>query len=164
MPCMRMSVVINTYNRIETLPSTLDALRKQTYSEFEVVVVNGPSDDGTAAFLDRHSGQIKLAACAERNIGRSRNIGVDMAAGEIVAFIDDDAVPSEHWIEKLVAAYGNPLTAAAGGPVFDLRHDKSFGVFVHPLGSAMSSPTRHHRSPHTSARMPTHFFISRAAI
>ena len=123
-PCMRVSVIIITYNRIETLPSALDALRSQTYPEFEVIVVNGPSDDGTTAYLELQGGQIKSATCVERNIGRSRNIGVELAAGEIVAFIDDDAVPSEHWIEKLVAAYGNPLTAGAGGPVFDLRYDR----------------------------------------
>jgi len=121
---MRVSIVVGTYNRVATLPSTLDGIRNQTHPEFEVIVVNGPSDDGTTGFLERHGGLIKLAVCAERNIARSRNIGVDVAAGEVVAFIDDDAIPSETWIEKLVAAYGKPSTAAAGGPVFDLRQDE----------------------------------------
>ena len=44
---LRVSVVINTYNRAASLRHTLDALRHQTYPEFEVVVVNGPSTDDT---------------------------------------------------------------------------------------------------------------------
>ena len=49
---MRISVVINTYNRAASLPRTLAALRHQRHGDFEVVVVNGPSTDGTAELLE----------------------------------------------------------------------------------------------------------------
>jgi cellulose synthase/poly-beta-1,6-N-acetylglucosamine synthase-like glycosyltransferase len=43
-----------------------------------------------------------------------------LAAGNVFAFLDDDAVPERDWLEKLAGAYENPTVAAAGGPVFDV--------------------------------------------
>ena len=73
--------------------------------------------DDTDALLQRQAGHIKLATCPEANIARSRNIGIDNAAGEIIAFIDDDAIPSSDWLERLVGAYRDPAVKAAGGGV-----------------------------------------------
>jgi GT2 family glycosyltransferase len=115
-----ISVVINTYNRAAALAKTLEALRRQTYPEFEVVVVNGPSTDATNAILSQFAPDVKIACCPDRKLGVSRNIGINIAAGDIVAFIDDDAVPEITWLEKLAIAYADPLVAAAGGYVFDV--------------------------------------------
>jgi glycosyltransferase involved in cell wall biosynthesis len=117
---IRFSVVINTYNRASALAKTLEVLRRQTYQEFEVVVVNGPSTDATSTILSDYAEDVKIAHCPVRKLGVSRNIGIDNAAGEIVAFIDDDAVPEFSWLEKLAIAYADPLVAAAGGYVFDV--------------------------------------------
>jgi GT2 family glycosyltransferase len=115
-----ISVVINTYNRAQHLPTTLEGLRTQTYPEFEVVVVNGPSTDGTDLLLRHYAMDLKTICCPEPRLGVSRNIGIHSASGEIVAFIDDDAVPENGWLDKLASAYANPAVAAAGGYVFDI--------------------------------------------
>jgi glycosyltransferase involved in cell wall biosynthesis len=115
-----VSVVINTLNRCDHLERTLVSLRDQTYQAFEVIVVNGPSTDGTDELLSSFEGSIRVAECGVASLGMSRNIGVDAAAGDIVAFIDDDAIPREDWLEKLVAPYSEPTVAAVGGPVFDI--------------------------------------------
>ena len=115
-----VSVVINTCNRAATLSKTLEAFRRQTYSEFEVVVVNGPSTDATDALLKQYAPDIKIACCRDRKLGISRNIGINIAAGDIVAFIDDDAVPEVTWLEKLAVVYTDPLVGAVGGYVFDI--------------------------------------------
>lgn len=115
-----MSVVINTLNRRDHLERTLLALREQTYEEFEVIVVNGPSVDGTDAMLASFRGRARLAACGVASLGSSRNIGIGIASGEIVAFIDDDAIPRADWLEKLVAPYRDRSVAAVGGPVYDI--------------------------------------------
>ena len=112
-----MTVIISTCNRAKSLERALEALRHQAYPRFEVVVVNGPSTDDTDALLKRNGRDIKAAVCPEANLGRSRNIGVDIAAGEIIAFVDDDAVPPSGWLERLVCAYRDPLVMAAGGYV-----------------------------------------------
>ena len=116
-PARTVSVVINTYNRAESLRLTLDGLSALDYQDFEVVVVNGPSTDGTADVLAEYGERIVVGTCANRNLSESRNVGVRLAAGEIVAFIDDDAYPDPGWLDSLVAAYDDAEVAAAGGPV-----------------------------------------------
>jgi glycosyltransferase involved in cell wall biosynthesis len=119
-----ISVVMNTYNRAASLEKTLEALRRQTYSKFEVVVVNGPSTDTTDTVLSQYARDVRIACCPDRKLGVSRNIGINIASGDIVAFIDDDAVPEVTWLEKLAIAYADPLVAAAGGYVFDVPAER----------------------------------------
>lgn len=119
-PKISATVVINTDNRAATIEKTLEGLRRQTYPKFEVVVVTGPSEDATNALLRRYAPHLKIARCPEQKIGVSRNLGLQMATGDIVAFIDDDAVPEPFWLEKLICAFQDPSVAAAGGHVFDV--------------------------------------------
>lgn len=113
----RASVVVCTYNRAQVLGRCLDALRRQDYPEFEVVVVEGPSTDGTAEVLKRFV-DVKRVRNPERNLSVSRNIGIAASVGDVVAFIDDDAVPEPRWLRSLVAAFDDPTVGAAGGDVF----------------------------------------------
>ncbi len=114
-----VSVVVNTYNRAASLHQTLQGLRRQNYANFEVIVVNGPSTDGTIDVLRAHSSEIRIGCCAERNLSISRNVGIEMALGEFVAFIDDDAVPDEDWLVDAIAAFDSDEVAGVGGFVFD---------------------------------------------
>jgi hypothetical protein len=116
---MKFSVVINTCDRAESLRRTLGGLRHQTHPAFEVVVVNGPSTDGTDEMLAEFGDAIRIVNCPERNLSKSRNLGIEAAAGEVIAFIDDDAIPEPRWLEELDAAYDSPEVAGAGGIVYD---------------------------------------------
>jgi glycosyltransferase involved in cell wall biosynthesis/GT2 family glycosyltransferase len=114
------SIVINTLNRAASLARTLDSLRWLRYAgRFEVIVVNGPSTDDSQAVIDSFAGRVRPARCDVANLSVSRNIGIAMARGSIVAFIDDDAVPEPEWLAQLAAAYDDPAVGAAGGFVFD---------------------------------------------
>lgn len=119
-----VSVVINTLDRRDHLERTLVSLRNQSYERFEVVVVNGPSTDGTGELLDSFDASIRRGDCAEARLGPSRNIGAALAAGEILAYIDDDAIPEPDWMERLVECYADETVAGAGGPVFDVPLDR----------------------------------------
>jgi GT2 family glycosyltransferase len=110
-----VSIVINTLDRAESLDRTLISLRQLRYPNFEVVVVQGPCSDATGDVLARHADTIRIGHCAEANLSMSRNIGIAMAKGEIVAFIDDDAVPEPDWLGHLVAAFEDPAVGAVGG-------------------------------------------------
>lgn len=115
-----VSVVICTYNRRDYLARCLDYLRCQSNPNFEVIVVDGPSDDGTGELLESWRGRIKVAKNARRNLSISRNMGIELARGDIVAFIDDDAIPFDNWVDCILDEYnGRPLlTKALGGPAF----------------------------------------------
>ncbi len=114
-----ISVVINTLNRAGHLEDALRALQGLDYPSLEVIVVNGPSTDGTEAVLDRWEGRIKRGRCAQANLAVSRNVGIGMAAGEIIAFIDDDAAPHPRWLAELSEGFRDPRVAGVGGFTID---------------------------------------------
>lgn len=114
-----VSVVICTLNRSTSLRATLECLTRQHWPQMEVVVVNGPSTDDTEAVLGEWAGRVKVRHCPDANLSMSRNIGIRAAAGEIVAFIDDDALPEFNWLEQATAPFSDPEVAGVGGIVFD---------------------------------------------
>ena len=135
-----VSVIINTYNRAASLCKTLDALERLDHRDFEVVVVNGPSTDDTEAVLAGYAGRIKVGQCSARNLSRSRNVGIKLAAGDLVAFTDDDAYPDPAWLDEVAAGFADEETAAAGGPVYDHTgaHLQSKYIIVNRIGMGHS--------------------------
>ena len=115
----RVSIVICTYNRAESLRETIRCLRYQRYDQFEVIVVNGPSTDHTAEVLGEFDGLIRAEVCPLPNLSVSRNIGIRAAAGDIVAFIDDDALPEFEWLQQALPALADETVGGVGGIVFD---------------------------------------------
>ncbi len=114
------SIVINTLNRGDLLQKTLESLQWLDYGgEFEVVVVNGPSTDNSDEVIERWKPRIRAGKCDVANLSVSRNIGICMAQGDVVAFIDDDAIPEPEWLEQLATAYADPNVGGAGGLVYD---------------------------------------------
>lgn len=116
---LSFSVVINSYNRSTSLAVTLDSLRFQNHRRFEVVVVNGPSTDSSSELLARWNDRVKVGSCPVTNLSVSRNIGIAMSSGDVVAFIDDDAVPEPEWLDQLEAGYSSDDVGAVGGMVFN---------------------------------------------
>lgn len=117
---MKVSLVICSYNRMHTLPRTLEAVSYLRYPDLEVIVVDGPSTDGTEDYVRREWGdRVRLLKCPVANLSVSRNIGIAAAAGDIVVFTDDDGMPEPDWLNRLVVAYEDPRVGAAGGWVRD---------------------------------------------
>ncbi len=119
---LRFSIIINTYNRAGYLEKLLPAFHHLAYDQFEVIVVNGPSTDDTAALLENYEGLIKVVDCPVAHMTRSRNLGLEAAAGDIVVFIDDDARPAEAtWLNEIGHIFQQDTAeqiGAIGGPVF----------------------------------------------
>jgi glycogen(starch) synthase len=114
------SIVVNTYNRARSLERLLPSLRHLVGASFEVVIVNGPSTDDTESVLARYGDRLKVARCDTANLSRSRNIGIASAAGDIIVFIDDDALPGDaQWLQRLLRVFEQDVdgrVGAAGGP------------------------------------------------
>lgn len=109
-----VSVIVVSRGRPKALTRCLTGLAQLLHPAFEIVVVADPA--GIAAIADR-GGRIKTVGFDEPNISAARNLGVVQAAGEIVAFIDDDAVPEPTWLTRLTAPFAAPQVVAAGGYV-----------------------------------------------
>ena len=91
------SVIINTTDRADSLKTLLNTLDHQSYSDFEVIVVVGPTRDNTMQLLAAFEDRVRVLRCRVANLSQSRNIGLLDARGDIVAYIDDDAVPCRNW-------------------------------------------------------------------
>ncbi len=113
------SLVIVTVNRADSLDRTLTSLQQIRHDPFEVIVVNGPSTDHTAQVIARHAAALRAYATPLGNISAARNIGLAHARGDVVAFIDDDAIPEPDWLENLLAPYADPEVATVGGFIRD---------------------------------------------
>ncbi|MEM8514819.1 glycosyltransferase involved in cell wall biosynthesis/GT2 family glycosyltransferase [Massilia sp. MP_M2] len=140
---MKVSIIINTYNRAKQLQDCLRGLWNLDYPEFEVIVVNGPSTDNTKEVCSRFSESITYVECSERNLSISRNIGLANARGEIVAFIDDDAVVDTNWLKNIVAGYSSDEIYGVGGFTIDHTGKKyqATTTICDRLGEAYSVPS-----------------------
>ncbi|MBK8047986.1 MAG: glycosyltransferase [Anaerolineales bacterium] len=135
-PVPTFSVVINTTDRARPLRTLLRGLEQQSYRDFEVIVVVGPTQDDTLAMLAPFADRLRVIRCPVANLGHSRNLGIQAATGEIVAFIDDDASPSVNWLAQLAAVFVDPQVDATGGAVF--RIDPPHAEVQFRLGVASS--------------------------
>jgi cellulose synthase/poly-beta-1,6-N-acetylglucosamine synthase-like glycosyltransferase len=87
---MMFSIIIPTYNRFDLLKRTLDTVWSQTFTGFEVIVVDDGSTDGTREFLRDYGQRLRLFHEVNRGPGAARNLGAAHATGRYLAFLDSD--------------------------------------------------------------------------
>lgn len=105
-----VSVVVTTLDAADELEGCLDALAALDYPDYEVILVDGGSTDGTVELARAHSlatdGTLRVLEAgwegAGLSIGAGRNRGVLATSGEVVAFTDADCRPRESWLSALV--------------------------------------------------------------
>ncbi len=88
----KVSVIIATYNREKFVCESLESVLNQTYRDYEVIVINDGSTDNTEELLGRYANRIKYKRIDHAGISVSRNTGLRMASGDLIAFNDDDDV------------------------------------------------------------------------
>jgi glycosyltransferase involved in cell wall biosynthesis len=112
-------VIVCTRYRAQALERCLDSLGSLNHPSYEVVVVD--NTDG-----DREAGQLAAAAGAryvkEPRVGlsRGRNTGALAAGGDMLAYLDDDAVAEPTWLERLLAALAEPEVMASTGRIIPI--------------------------------------------
>ncbi len=148
------SVIVVSHGRPAELRRCLTAIAQLDHPEFEVIVVADAA--GRAALADLGvAGSVKAVPFERANISQARNLGIEVAAGEIAAFIDDDAVPEPSWLSYLTAPFTDDRVAAAGGYVrgrngITLQHRASWVdslAHSHPLEVDETVTTLHQSVP-----------------
>jgi glycosyltransferase involved in cell wall biosynthesis len=101
-----VSVVVPTYQRLDLLREAVASVRAQTYAEWELIVVDDGSTDGTLEWLAT-LGDARIRVLPLRhsgNLGQLRNRGNELARGELIAFLDSDDAFERNKLERQVAA------------------------------------------------------------
>jgi len=101
---MKFSVVIPTFNRKDTLRQGLLALQAQDYPDYEVLVVDG-GKDGTQQMMAAEFPTFRYLFEAKSGPSAARNLGIQEATGEIIAFTDDDTITPPNWLSMLADGY-----------------------------------------------------------
>jgi glycosyltransferase involved in cell wall biosynthesis len=118
-----VSIIICTYNRKNLLKMCLNSIYAQDYpqSNFEVIVVDGGSSDGTEK-LCKEFPKIRFIVESKHGLAHARNKGAELAHGSIVVYTDDDCIVDKNWLRNLIAGfYYSKNVVGVGGPVYPLH-------------------------------------------
>ena len=111
---LSMTVVVCTRDRAEELATCLDSLERVDYEGFEILVVdNAPSSEATRSLVERRAGRVRYVREPRPGLDWARNRAIAEAAGDIIAFTDDDVAVDPGWVRALVAAFGSDESIAA---------------------------------------------------
>jgi glycosyltransferase involved in cell wall biosynthesis len=119
---MEVSVVICTYpiERYDAFCDAVDSILSQTYDPVELVVVVDSNDEIYEKAVDKYGNRDNVVIHNNKeNVGNleSVNKGVEIATGDIIANIDDDATADENWVSELVSMYEEEDALAVGGRI-----------------------------------------------
>jgi GT2 family glycosyltransferase len=117
-PWPKVSAVVCVYNGADTIKDCCDGLAELDYPNYEVIVVDDGSTDGTADVVAPYG--FRLIRTPNRGLSQARNTGLELATGEIIAYTDADARPDRHWLMHLAAAFMNSPHVGIGG--WNLAH------------------------------------------
>jgi Glycosyl transferase family 2 len=84
------SVIIPTYNREHWIRQTLESVLAQRFTDYEILIVDDGSTDGTARILEEFGSKIRVFHQVNRGPGAARNLGIQQAQGQYTAFLDSD--------------------------------------------------------------------------
>ncbi|MDZ7344459.1 MAG: glycosyltransferase family 2 protein [candidate division KSB1 bacterium] len=130
-----ISIVILTYKRQAALLQTIEAALRQEYENFEIIVVDNHSEDGTTELVQKKFPQVRLIVMAENSGCAGRNAGFSAAKGEILVSIDNDiSFDSLHELQKIVTFFdARPRVACITFCILQPPHGKlSVRDWCHP--------------------------------
>jgi GT2 family glycosyltransferase len=135
----KVSILIVNWNGIAYLPTCLDSLAGQSYRNFEAIVVDNGSEDGSVELLQKEYPWVKLVKLSSnRGFSGGNNEGLKHTAGEYIVLLNNDTEAEQSWLEELVAAAdANPDAGQVGCRICSMAdHDliDSLGHGVCPDG------------------------------
>ena len=129
-----VSVIMPTYNRVDIIGRAIDSVLKQTYDNFELLIIDDGSTDNTETSIkDKYdeyiqNGKIKYIKQKNSGVNIARNKGLSKATGNIIAYLDSDNYWLDTYLEKMVSALvdNNCNTAYAAMDVDDKYRNRKF--------------------------------------
>lgn len=99
-----ISVIVSAYNVEEYLAACLDSILRQTFSDYEIILIDDGSTDRTAEIISQYSSNSRIRVHTQQNSGISvaRNQGIKMSRGQYICYIDSDDIITETYLEKLI--------------------------------------------------------------
>lgn len=136
---MVFSIVIPVYNRPEEIREVLESLTRQTYRNFEVLVIEDGSDQGSESIVDSFRKRIDVRYHYKPNSGQgfSRNAGFDLARGDYFVILDSDCIVPEFYLETVKKGIEDGKLDAFGGPD---RNHPGFTPIQKAISYSMTSP------------------------
>jgi glycosyltransferase involved in cell wall biosynthesis len=106
----------------------LEGLLQQSYSDFEVLVVLKPSGDGTERVLESFEEKLTLRTILQKEgyFTDALNLGLKSAEGDIIAFLDDDAIPQKDWLQNHLKMYDDSEIGGVAGNVISVDLKRGF--------------------------------------
>lgn len=101
---LKYSIIIPTHNGEKTLTNAINSILIQKYKDYEIIVINDGSDNSVTQIINNiiENKRIKLIQLTERKkAGGARNLGIDIAKGEYIIFLDDDDILEENALENI---------------------------------------------------------------
>lgn len=124
---MKISVVTAVFNNRETIAAALDSVLAQTGADYELVVIDGGSTDGTLEVLNRYAERIAvLVSEPDKGIYDALNKGIQRASGDVVGFLhSDDLFADAGVLSRIAAAFADPGVEAVYGDLLYVRKDNT---------------------------------------
>lgn len=120
----KVSVIITTYDRARLMDRTIESLSAQTFSDFELLLIDNSTKNITPEILKKFSSQpnLKIRYYVEPIQGKCRavNMGINYAKGEIIAFTDDDVIADPNWLTNIVKCFEELQCDGIGGRVLPI--------------------------------------------
>ncbi|MDY5814185.1 MAG: glycosyltransferase [Bacteroides sp.] len=115
---MRYSILIPVYNRPEEVDELLAGLTKQTFTDFEVVIVEDGSAIPCREVVERYADRLAVSYRTKPNSGpgQTRNVAAEQARGEYFLVLDSDVIPPPHYLEAIESELRAAPCDAFGGP------------------------------------------------
>jgi GT2 family glycosyltransferase len=146
----KISVVVCAYNAELTMRECLESLTKLSYPSYEAVIVDDGSNDHTGAIADEYP-QFKIIHQPNRGLSAARNVGMAAATGDIIAYLDSDAVADPDWLTYLAWKFKSTDHVGIGGP--NLPPPEG-GWLANCVASAPGSPTHILLDDETAEHIP----------
>jgi glycosyltransferase involved in cell wall biosynthesis len=115
----KVSVITAAYNHVQFIRQSVESVQSQTYRDFEHIVIDDGSSDGTAEILQNFANQITYVRQENRGAHAAINTGIRMSSGEYIAIVDSDDAWLPHKLERQVAVLD---AAPAAGMVYSLAY------------------------------------------